>query len=44
MQLLIIIKIIIIIINIPVIIGATGIDTRRLRKNLEAVPVKYSID
>ena len=27
----------------PVIIGATGIVTRSLRKNLEAVPRKYSI-
>jgi hypothetical protein len=30
--------------NIPVIIGATGIVTRSLRKNLEAVPGKHSID
>jgi hypothetical protein len=29
---------------IPVIIGATGIVTGSLRKNLEAVPGKYSID
>jgi len=29
---------------IPVIIGATGIVTRSLRKNLEAVPAKHSID
>ena len=29
---------------IPVIIGATGIVTRNLRKNLEAVPGKHSID
>ena len=29
---------------IPVIIGATGIVTRSLRKNLEAVPRKHSID
>jgi hypothetical protein len=29
---------------IPVIIGATGILTRSLRKNLEAVPGKHSID
>jgi len=29
---------------IPVIIGATGIVTRSLRKHLEAVPGKYSID
>jgi hypothetical protein len=29
---------------IPVIIGATGIVTRNLRKNLEFVPEKYSID
>ena len=28
---------------VPVIIGATGIVTRSLRKNLEAVPRKYSI-
>jgi hypothetical protein len=29
---------------IPVIIGATGIVTRSLRKNLEAIPGKHSID
>ena len=29
---------------IPVIIEATGIITRSLRKNLEAVPGKHSID
>jgi len=29
---------------IPVIIGATGIVTRRLRKLLEAVPRKHSTD
>jgi hypothetical protein len=29
---------------IPAIIGATGIVTRRLRKHLEAVPGKHSID
>ena len=29
---------------IPVIIGATGIVTRSLRKNLKAVPGKHSID
>ena len=29
---------------IPVIIGATGIITRSLRKNLETVPRKHSID
>jgi len=29
---------------IPVIIGATGIVTRSLRKNLEAVPANHSID
>ena len=29
---------------IPVIIGVTGIITRSLRKNLEAVPGKHSID
>jgi hypothetical protein len=29
---------------IPVIIGDTGIVTRSLRKNLEAVPGKHSID
>ena len=28
----------------PVIIGAIGIATRSLRKNLEAVPGKHSID
>ena len=28
----------------PVIIGATGIVTRSLRKNLEAVPGKHSVD
>jgi hypothetical protein len=28
---------------IPVIIGATGVVTRSLRKNLEAVPGKHSI-
>jgi hypothetical protein len=30
--------------NKPVIIGATGIVTRSLRKNLEAVPGKHLID
>ena len=29
---------------IPVMIGASGIVTRSLRKNLEAVPGKHSID
>jgi hypothetical protein len=29
---------------IPVIIGATGIVTRSLRKNLEAIQGKHSID
>ena len=29
---------------IPVIIGATGIVTRSLRKNLETVPGKHSIE
>ena len=29
---------------IPVIIGATGIVTRSLKKNLETVPGKHSID
>jgi len=29
---------------VPVIIGAIGIVTRSLRKNLEAVPGKHSID
>jgi len=29
---------------VPVIIGANGIVTRSLRKNLQAVPGKYSID
>ena len=28
----------------PIVIGATGIVTRSLRKNLEAVPGKHSID
>jgi Co/Zn/Cd efflux system component len=35
---------IIIIIIIVIIIGATGIVTRSLRENLEAVPGKHSID
>ena len=30
--------------TIPVLIGVTGIVTRSLRKNLEAVPGKHSID
>ena len=29
---------------VPVIIGATGIVTRSLKKNLESVPGKHSID
>jgi len=29
---------------IPIIIGATGIATRSVRKNLEAVPGKHSVD
>jgi hypothetical protein len=29
---------------IPVIIGATGIVTKGLKKNLEAIPVKHLID
>jgi hypothetical protein len=29
---------------IPVIIGATGIVTKSLRENLEAIPGKHSID
>ena len=29
---------------VPVAIGATGIVTRSLRKNLEAIQVKHSID
>jgi hypothetical protein len=29
---------------IPVIIGATGIVTKSLRKNLEAIPGKHLID
>jgi len=29
---------------VPVIIGTTGIVTRSLRKNLETVPGKHSID
>ena len=30
--------------TVPVIIGATGIVTRSLKKNLKAVPGKHSID
>ena len=30
--------------TIPLVTGATGIVTRSLRKNLEAVPGKHSID
>jgi len=30
--------------TVPVIIGATGIVTRNLKKNLETVPGKHSID
>ena len=44
MMMMIIIIIIIIMCDIPVIIGATGIVMRSLRKNLEAVPGKHSID
>jgi hypothetical protein len=29
---------------VPVVIGATGMVTRGLRKNLEAIPGKHSID
>jgi hypothetical protein len=29
---------------IPIVFGATGIVTRSLKKNLEAVPGKHSID
>jgi hypothetical protein len=29
---------------VPVIIGATGIVTRSLRKNLETIPGKHSLD
>jgi len=29
---------------VPAIIGATGIVTRSLKKNLEAIPGKHSID
>jgi hypothetical protein len=29
---------------IPVVIGATGTVTRGLRKNLEAIPGKHSLD
>ena len=29
---------------VPVIIGATGVVTRSLKKNLETVPGKHSID
>ena len=44
MIIMIMIIIIIIIILIPVKIGATGRVRRSLRKYLEAVPVKHSID
>ena len=30
--------------DLPVIIGATGIVTRSLKKNLETIPGKHSID
>jgi len=30
--------------DLPITIGATGIVTRNLRKNLEAIPGKHSID
>jgi hypothetical protein len=30
--------------SIPIVIGATGIVMRSLKKNLEAVPGKHSID
>jgi len=40
----ILILIIISIMIIPVIIGATGIVTKSLRKNLETIPGKHSID
>jgi hypothetical protein len=29
---------------LPIVIGATGIATRSLKKNLEGVPGKHSID
>jgi hypothetical protein len=29
---------------VPVVIGATGIVTKALKKNLEAIPGKHSID
>ena len=29
---------------VPVLIGATGIVTRSVRKNLETIPGKHSID
>jgi hypothetical protein len=41
---IIVIIIIIIIIIIPVIIGASGIVTKSLRKSLEAIPGKHSVD
>ena len=44
MMMMIIMIMIIIIIIIPVKIGATGRVRRSLRKYLEAVPVKHSID
>ena len=44
MMMMMMIIIIIISTIIPIIIGATGIVTRGLRKNLEAVPRKHSID
>jgi len=36
--------IIVIIIIIIIIIGATGIATRNVRKNLEDIPEKHSVD
>jgi heme/copper-type cytochrome/quinol oxidase subunit 2 len=41
---IIIVIIIIIITIIPVIIGATGIVTKSLRKSLEVIPREHSID
>ena len=44
LALLLLLMMMIIIIIKTVIIGATGIVTRSLRKNLETVPGKHSID
>jgi len=44
MMMMMMMMIIIIIIIIIIVIGAIGIETRSLRKNLGAVPGKHSID